>query len=379
MDSLFSKDFFETAVWTIFIAATAVQILFAVLACRTFSEKMECRPAGVLPQVSVLICARNEAANLRKNLPAILSQDYPAEWEVLVINDASEDESGTVLLEFQRQFSRLRLLDIPLKSVAGKKAGLTQGIETARFNCLLFTDADCAPSSRNWIMQMAGHFAASPQTELVLGYGPLEPPGAGFWPHWTQFEAAHTAMLYCTFARFGQPYMGVGRNLAFKKDLFYRVNGYKSHENILSGDDDLLVNAAACKGNTAVCLAPESFMKSPGKHNFHDWFQQKRRHLSSAPAYRNRHKYMLGLLAMSHTLHFILLLFIILLNFGLIYALAFGLARGIINYLAFQRVSRVLHARTLRSRFPIYDALLAVYYGAFVPIILIGKKTHSWT
>src|SRR5690606_33347934 len=105
--------------------------------------------------VSVVIAARNEAANLEKNLPRILSQDHP-DFEVIVANDCSYDRTEEVLKELQQGNPRLRIVSIPEndKYRHGKKFALTMGIKAASHDTLLFTDADCYPLSPNWIRSM---------------------------------------------------------------------------------------------------------------------------------------------------------------------------------------------------------------------------------
>ncbi len=322
---------------------------------------------------SIILCARNEAQNLRRNLPVILNQQYDAPWELLVIDDASADETPLVLQSFEEKYpNRLRVLRIPVKSSPGKKQALTQGIAAAKYDLILLTDADCVPNSTSWLALMVGMLTAKPATEIVLGYGPVL--GAPF----SRFETAFIAAQYFAFACMGMPYMGVGRNLAFKRPVFDRVGGFMHHAHLASGDDDLLVNMAANTRNTAICLSAESFVYSDAPPGLAAWFQQKRRHLSVGGAYRWTHKLPLAMLALSLVGHYFLFSVLILSGFNTYWVLGMFLIRQISVLIVFGKILRKLRESDLVSRIPLYDILLAVYYGALVPYFLLKGKQVDW-
>ncbi len=367
------------------MATTLLQMLFSGLVLHFFHGRFPSVFESTVPipvaasGVSVIICARNEAPNLQNNLPKILQQEYPGDWELIVVDDASTDDSNKILLDFQREYPRLRILNVSLKTLAGKKQALSIGIKAAKFEHILLTDADCAPVTTYWVQHMTAPLAANPETEIILGYGPMKQSGnGGFLEKWTRFETAFTAIQYGTFAILGVPYMGVGRNLAFKKAVFERVGGFSKHEHIPSGDDDLLVNAAATPRNTFCCLHPDSFVYSKGKQSWKTWLRQKRRHLSASPAYKWRDKLLLGGLSLSHVLHFFLLFLLLSLGYAQEAVLCWWLLRGLLLYILYRRVFSTLREQDLLLLFPIYDLLLAVYYGVLIPVFLITKKTHSW-
>ncbi|MCK6691891.1 MAG: glycosyltransferase [Thermoanaerobaculia bacterium] len=339
-----------------------------------------------LPPVSVLICARNEALNLQKYLPALLEQDYP-DFEVLVIDDDSADETQAILAAFQKKYAHLRVLRVSPKISPGKKYALAQGIAAARHEYLVFTDADCEPASREWLLRITDcpetsgrivpRYRDNPQSEITLGYAPYRPE-PGFLNRWIRFETVYTAMQYFSFALAGWPYMGVGRNLAWKKTLFQRVGGFAAHAHILSGDDDLLVNAAAHAGNTAICLAPEAFVYSGAKKNWAAWYRQKRRHLGAGKWYRREHRIALALLTLTLILHYFLLPVLLFSEFGMVsaafYAVRMALAAGI-----YWKILRQFRDEQLIIWFPLLDAVLAIYFAVMVPLILIRSNyLISW-
>ena len=234
--------------------------------------------------VSVIISAKNEANNLKKFLPKILSQKY-TEFEIIVINDASEDNTLEVLNKFAINNSNLKIVNI--KKSIGKKNALTKGIETSKNNYLLITDADCYPVSENWISEIMQTF--EDKTEVVLAYGAYEQQ-KGFLNKLICFDTLFIAIKYISYALAGIPYMGVGRNLAYKKDVFIKNKGFNSHKHILSGDDDLFVQEVANKKNTSVVISKESYTKSIPKKTWKEFFTQKRRHLTTGVKYKLIHK-----------------------------------------------------------------------------------------
>lgn len=255
------------------------------------------------PPVSVVICAKDEYENLKKNLPLILKQDYP-NFEVVLVNDFSQDDSYFLLKELQEKHAHFNVIHLRenVNFFKGKKLALALGIKAAKNEWVLLTDADCAPASNQWIKNMAACF--DNQTQIVLGYGGYD-KRPGFLSKLIRFDTLQIALQYMGFALGGKPFMGVGRNLAYRKDLFFRQGGFTSHYKINSGDDDLFVNKAATKANTRVALHPDSFTYSAPKTTFRSWFLQKKRHLSTGVYYKFADKIKLGLLAVSNTFFYI--------------------------------------------------------------------------
>ena len=255
------------------------------------------------PPVSVVIAARNEYVQLKKNLPAILTQKYP-DFEVVVVNHASNDETADYLKELQNRYPQLKVVNIErdLNFFHGKKFPLSIGIKSAAHDILLLTDADCKPATSQWIHHMASHY--NEQTEIVIGYGPHNKT-KGFLNRMIRYDTLITALQYLSFALAGKPYMGVGRNLSYRKSLFLKNKGFISHYDIASGDDDLFINQVARKENTRVELSPNSFVYSEPKHRFNEWFRQKQRHLTTGKKYKPQYKFLLGLFTASLGFYYI--------------------------------------------------------------------------
>ncbi len=370
-----SKAFFLGVLF----AATFVQLALwvRVYARLAFYRPNSPRSKEPLPALSVIICARNEAENLQRRLPAVLAQDYP-DYEVIVVDDDSADDTPALLRRLAAEYPRLRALRLSPKTSPGKKAALAYGIAAAQNEWLVFTDADCTPASSYWLREMALRMEMPSESpvEIVLGYGPYTAT-AGALNRWVRFETVFTAMQYGAFARCGLPYMGVGRNLAWKKSLFVRAGGFASHAELASGDDDLFVNAVATAHNTALCFSPQAFMYSPAPHSWAGWFRQKRRHLSTGHRYRRRHRAALAMVAGTQVGHYGLLIWALLSGF-LWTALLCWSIRLAAAYGVFARVARRLNAEDLPRYFLLFDALLALYWGGFVPLawcLSVWRKT----
>ena len=361
-----------------FLLATFVQILFWLGIFSKFvffKDKINLSDEAKndLPAVSIVICAKNEAKNLSANLDLILTQTYHS-FEVLVIDDNSTDKTYEVLLEYQKKYSYLRIIkNTYIKKTNGKKAALALGIKEAKHEIVLLTDADCAPKSDKWVLSS---ILALGEKSILLGYGPYEKK-KGLLNAFIRFETVVAAIQYFSFAQIGLPYMGVGRNLCYKKSLFERVGGFSSHENIASGDDDLFVNQVATKQNTAICTHYENFNYSEAKQTWSDFVKQKTRHLTTGKYYRWYHQLLLSIFAGSHAWHYFSGL--ILLIFGNLYIALFGyvirfLVITFLYYLTFKKLREL----SLMTLLPLLDAMLALYFAIAAPVTLFIAKTKQW-
>jgi poly-beta-1,6-N-acetyl-D-glucosamine synthase len=230
------------------------------------------------PPISIIMAAKNAALNLEDHIHHWLNQDYP-EFELVIADDCSADETGYFLVKTAEIEPRLKfvLLDPNVIKSGGKKLALTLAIKKAKHQHFVLTDSDCIPESDQWLKQMASGFAN--QKSLVLGVAPIQTQGNGFLSRLIQFENSFTALNYLGMAFRGKPYMGVGRNLAYTRDLYNSVGGFSEHYHIPAGDDDLFVQSVANAQNTEICFTPESMMMSKGPKNFKEYWRQKMRHL----------------------------------------------------------------------------------------------------
>lgn len=275
--------------------------------CHRHAKHATTTPA-FLPKVSVIVCARNEQTNLQDYLHALLAQDYPC-YEVIVVNDGSEDDTQIVLERYANQCKHLYTTFVPREArvISSKKLALTIGIKAANYDYLLLTDADCRPQSRHWIREMMQGFANSQQTEVVLGYGGYFEKRS-LLSNIISYDTLFIALQYMGMAIAGHPYMGVGRNLAYKRETFFRNGGFRGMLGERAGDDDLFVNKVTNRTNTTIVCSPDSITWSAPKTSWREWLHQKRRHLSVSAHYKNSSKLRIGVEPLTRGLFYALVI-----------------------------------------------------------------------
>ncbi len=325
--------------------------------------------------VSVIICAWNEEDNLKRNLQSILEQDYP-EFEVLVVNDHSVDETDLLMQAWQAKYAHLRVINLTQSNVSmrGKKFAISMGIKGAQYDRLVFTDADCSPKSKHWLNHMAGNLSG--KTELVLGFGGFE-KRKGLLNKLYRYESVHIAMQYMSYALAGIPYMGVGRNLAYKKELFFQTKGFVKHRHVASGDDDLLVNEVANGKNTTIEIREEAHTISQPQETWSEWWVQKRRHLSTGSFYRLSTKIFLGLFTLCHLLFY--LSFFMVLSIKTMYWLALCgiLVKWMVHLSIIRVVVRILDELDL-FLFSLLGDLFTPFFNTAVAISNRIKSPIRW-
>jgi len=325
--------------------------------------------------VSVVICARDEDENIARNLPGVLVQQYPSTKEVVVVNDNSVDDSKYILQELKKTFKFLNVIELTqeAKLISGKKYPLSIGIKEAKHEVLLLTDADCVPASEFWLQKMQDGYHNG--VEVVLGYGGYKKL-PGLLNKLIRFETFHSALQYLSYALAGVPYMGVGRNLSYKKDIFLRNKGFTSINHIPSGDDDLFINKVANKKNTEVVLDPEAITLSQPKTSFSSWMKQKQRHYTTAKYYKAKHKFLLGLYTSTQFLFYPLAIVAALLYDWRIVVSVVALklvVQGIVYYKAMKKVNE----SDLWPYFILLDMWMFFYYIIFAPA-LWKRPQRNW-
>lgn len=332
-------------------------------------------PTTAHEPVSVIVCARNEAENLQKHLPELLAQNYPT-YEVIVVNDRSWDGTRDLLKEFEEKYSHLKVVHIADgdKFIAGKKFAVTMGIKAAAHNWLVFTDADCKPASANWLMGMQQ--PGNQQAEILLGYSPYY-KRKGLLNVLIRFETFFTAVNYLSFALKGMPYMGVGRNMAYKKTLFFKGKGFASHMHVPSGDDDLFVNANATPQNTLIQIHPATHVWSEPQHTFVSYLRQKKRHVGAGKLYKAKHKAVLSLQIVIQLLFYIFTIILLCFSQTMYLALGVFVLSLIIRCFVYPKLLKRLDYAELRWWFPVLDILLMGFLGLNAFLSIFVKKV-AW-
>ncbi len=326
--------------------------------------------------VSVIICARNESENLEKFLPSILEQNY-TEYQVIVVNDASTDNSDKVLLKLKNKYPNLAVTTIykDEKFSHGKKLALTIGIKKAKYEQLILTDADCVASDKNWISSMQKNF--NDDKEIIIAYGAYTRK-KGLLNKLIRYDAMFIAMQYLSFAIAGVPYMGVGRNIAYRKTFFFKNKGFASHMYLLSGDDDLFVNEYGNKKNIAIELNKSSFTYSEPKTSFTAWFVQKKRHFTTGKYYKKKHKLILAGEIISRILFYLTFIILIFNKIYLIYVIPIFALRFLIQFFIINSTRKRLNEKDLHIIWFIFDILIPIISFSVLISNIFKRKNTKW-
>ncbi|MFD0862628.1 glycosyltransferase [Sungkyunkwania multivorans] len=360
-----------------FLLCVGIQLIYYLFIFARFSFSKDQAPKNDsdLP-ISVMICAKNESENLREFIPLILQQAY-SNFELLLVNDHSSDDSLSVMEDFQTKFpEKVKVVNVEEGPTfrGNKKYALTLGIRTAQHSYLVFTDADCRPISQNWLSCMASGFSES--KDIVLGYGAYEKIKGSFLNKLIRYETVLSAIQYFSYAKIGLPYMGVGRNLAYKKELFYHANGFEEHMEIMSGDDDLFINQVASKQNVALQYQHNSFTVSLAKKSWRAWFRQKRRHISTAYHYRLEHRILLALFFLSTLLFWGLGIALVMISKLWPWVAMAFLLRMIIQYLVIGYGAKKLKETDIWWLVPVLEVTLIIFHFTIFIVNRISTPTH---
>lgn len=254
--------------------------------------------------VTVLVAAHNEFQNLKVLIPKLFEQDYP-KFDVMIVNDRSTDRTKRLLEEMMAIYPKLRSVTVKYtpNHVTAKKFAMTLGIKVAKNDVILLTDADCMPSSDQWIRKMTAPIREEGKT-FSIGYSGYQTK-SGLLNKWIQFETVLTALFYLSFGLWKAPFMGVGRNLSYRKSFFLEAKAFKGFWHLEGGDDDLFVNNYATGKNSSIVIDPEATTVSIPKETWKEYLVQKKRHLHAGKYYRGEDKRKIGLFSLSHALFWI--------------------------------------------------------------------------
>jgi len=331
----------------------------------SFADQQKLSPSSSL--TSIVVVFKNELENLRVLIPKLLEQDHP-NFEIILCDDHSTDDSYSYAESLDHDLIRLSKATVDLP---GKKSALKEAIQLASGENILLTDADCYPSSRLWVSSMTSQLV---DHKIVLGYSPhLKAPG--WLNRFVRFETFMTALQYFTYALSGIPYMGVGRNLLYKRSLFLGSDAIDKSSHLVSGDDDIFINAESNMDNTNINLNPKSFVYTYPPDSFSTFLRQKRRHVSTATAYQWKHKFLLAGSALSHIMIYVLLITNLLYG-SVVTAISVFVVIMLIKWIIAHRAMKNLQCSDLSTYFPILDLLMVLYYIFMAPATFF--KTKNW-
>ncbi len=357
----------------IFIVVVQISYYLGVFGKFAFAKAQKITPKRI--PISVIVCAKNEEDNVLNFIPLLAEQNYP-DYEIVLIDDASSDATLDIFEGFEKQYSNIRLVKVQNNEAfwGNKKYALTLGIKAAKKEYLLFTDADCYPTSKDWITAMSSQFTM--QKTIVLGYGKYEKIPNSFLNKIIRYETLLTAVQYFSWAKIGHPYMGVGRNLAYKKDEFFNVNGFIEHMQIRSGDDDLFINQAANGKNTTIAYAAESFTLSKPKTSYTDWLIQKRRHVATANYYKPLDQLQLGTFYCSQLLFILLPILLLAFQFQWILVVSLIALRYLVAWIVVGFSAGKLKENDIKFWFPLVEIILILTQINIFISNIFSKPVH---
>lgn len=354
--------------------STLIQMIYYWL---VFSRLAFYKNAGIsntnpqLPPVSVVICTRNEYLNLEQTLPLILSQDYP-NFEVVVVNDCSDDGTDELLSDFARSDARLKIVHLTqsLNFFYGKKFPLSMGIKSATYDLLLLTDADCKPLTNQWIKSFAASYDRN--TEVVIGFSSYEKT-KGLLNTFIRFDNLQSSMLFLSSAIAGKPFMAIGRNLSYRKSLFLKNKGFTSHYNIPTGDDDLFIAQVANKKNTRIEIKPDSKVITKPKATFSDWIRQKRRHLLSAVHFKTNIQVLIANYSFTQFLFYFSLVFLFFTELPFYIPLSVFFFRYFQQFFIYYRSEKKLQESVPLLLIPFFEVFFLIFNPLLVTYNFFAK------
>jgi len=327
------------------------------------------------PGISVIVASRNARIQLENHLPQWLAQDYP-NFEVIVANDRSTDDTPLFLIEQQQIHPKLKVvsLDADFVKMGGKKLALTLAIKKAQYQHFVFTDVDCIPSSDQWLKHMAtklGH-----ENHIVLGVSPVR-TGTGFLAGLIQHENLLTALHYLGLAAAGKPYMGVGRNLAYTRSVYDSVKGFSSHYHLPAGDDDLFVQEAATPSNTTNCINPEAFTFTEGPKTWKAYWKQKKRHMWIGKSYQPGVKQLLAIHPMAQLFFWVGIILWFILGSHWLWPVTALVLKLTPEWIVYHKKGKLLQMHKSIPLYPVFNLFESFWY-VLVGINAFFSKKITW-
>ncbi|HTY10510.1 MAG TPA: glycosyltransferase [Bacteroidota bacterium] len=329
------------------------------------------------PNISVIVAARNEEANIGRCLQSLVRQNYPPHlFEIIVADDRSTDGTAAIVKNYQRRYPNITLVTIGeiASGLPPKKNALNEAIKKSRFDILAFTDADCAPPDI-WLTSIAREFL--PDVGAVAGYCPLEQQfpetlfGRWFNLFLRYLEIKKTAGAAAGVG-LGHAYLASGGNFAYRKAVFHEVNGFEKIKHSVSGDDDLFLQVVQrdTRWKIRYMTSRECGVETVPPRSLGHFIKQKRRHISAARHYTLRMKIEFGLI---HSFNALAVLSLVFFPWIGLISLA---AKFIIDTLVFHRATSLFGDAGLRRSVVPLEIASVIYNSLIGPLGLVG--TVNW-
>lgn len=364
-----------TIIYYLFITIISIQLFYYGFLFRKLIHNNNKTSTENIP-ISVIVWIKNQANTIGNLIPLLTTQEYP-DYEIILLNDASTDDTLEVLKTFEKQHHNIKIVDVKNNETfwANKKYSLTLGIKAAQKEYLLFIDGTCYPDSTLWIKQMSNQFTNN--KSIVLGYSGYKKIPQSFLNLLIRFENSTNALQYLSWARIGSPYTGTGKNLAYSKELFFNTSGFINHMKSLHGEDELFINQVANRENTTLCMNPDSFTYSEPEKTVTTWLNQCKKSYAVAYDYAPIDKLKLSLFYVSQGLFLLLAIILFIFQFCWIIVLGLLLIRYTCATITWWHTSKKLKQKDTAYWYPVLEIIL-VFIKLYLFMTFSKPKSSSW-
>lgn len=263
----------ETALWLLCASFACVVLLAAIYFFRVNSvvstrrradaERPD-KPEADYLAASVIIYSQGDAEALRKMLDAVLAQDYPAAYEVIVVNEGESADVRDTVSMLRAAHNNLYLTFTPegVVNLSRKKLGVTLGIKAARYDIVVLTTTAAEIESPLWLRRMMSRFDKDNNVEVVLGFAYVDADEDDCYGRRRRaFDFVADSVRWIGVAAAGKPFRGTEYNIAYRKSVFFKNKGFARRLNLHNGDDDIFISEISNRHNTAVELSDESIVR----------------------------------------------------------------------------------------------------------------------
>lgn len=234
----------------------------------------------VLSPVSIVVYAQSQSSWLEELLPGLLSQDYPAGFEIIVVNDGESEATANMVERLAINHPNLYLTFTPdgARSLSRRKLGITIGIKAAKNDVVIVTDAVAKVESPFWLRSIMANYVKYRACDVVLGYAYMSDGDSRMGKRRRAFDYVADSVTWLTAALAGKPYMGTRYNLAYTRELFFNNKGFSRSLNLVNGDDDIFISEIANGYNTVVELSDDSMVMANYREHAAALSDERRRH-----------------------------------------------------------------------------------------------------
>lgn len=336
-------------------------ILFYIILINAFLKKNHTtKNTSKFNTFSVIIAAKNEEKKLPRLLESLKNLEYPSDkYEIIFVDDNSNDKTYEIIEEFKNNFQNVSLIKSGNKEIPGKKGALQVAVRQAKFDFIVTTDAD-SRVPKYWLQKINENIH-SPNTIIVGNV--LFTSANSFIGRFATYELLRNNFLTVALTKLNMPYTAIGANFCYPKDLLKKIGGFAAISQVLSGDDDLLLQKGLKLGYNIDFLEDEDgtvFVIPPA--NFKEHFRRKVRHVSTSNYYSFEIKV---ILALWHILNLAAFFSVILIPF-VSSAIYFFVAKIILDYISIhyllKRYGIFLPYMEILIHLTIYEIMIPVNY-----------------